>query len=256
MSNSLGLAVNFYKEPNTLPGLLENASRFFDDMLFVSAPPKGAHPDDESIAIIEKWGARIIHTNIDDGFGVVRSLCLHASSTEWVMISDCDERIFPILPIYALHGAGRYPQDINPKLSVGIAHPMFSQRDRIREMLEHECRSADGIRLARRHWMNWSMTQPCQRWDDFPDWQLRLLRNRPYIGYSANVKMHEQCVDSRTGRTPEYATGDAVRGPFIDHFHVPAKLMEPEQRAEDIRIYDALHYSDTHTPVPTCDPAK
>lgn len=240
MNNSLGLAVNFYREPNTLPGLLENASRFFDDMLFISAPPSGAAPDDESIAIIEKWGARIIHSSIDDGFGVIRTKCIHESSTEWVMITDCDERIFPWLPVYALHGAGRYPDDLNPALSVGIAESSFNQKARLREMLEHECRSADSIRLSRRHWMNWSMTQPCQRWDDYPDWQLRLMRNRPYIGYQSMTKMHERAIDTRTGVDPIYATGDTIRGPFFDHFHVPAKAMEPEQRAEDIRTYDSL----------------
>lgn len=245
MNNSIGLAVNFYREPNTLPGLLECASRFFDDLLFVSAPPTGAPPDDESIAIIEKWGARIIHTNIDAGFGVVRTTCLHQSSTEWVIISDCDERILPCLPLYACHGTGRYPDDPIPNLSVGIAASCFNQGDRIRHMLEHECREADAIRFCRRHWMNWGMTRPCQDWNVYPDWQLRCLRNRPFIGYESGTRMHERCRDFRTGKDPIYATGDVSRGPFFEHFHVPAKAMEPEQRKEDIAIYDAIHEGNT-----------
>lgn len=240
MNNSIGVAVNFYREPNTLPGFLECASRFFDDMLFISAPPAGAPPDDESIAIIEKWGARIIHSTIENGFGVLRTECLHRSSTEWVMICDCDERIFATLPIFAVHGSGRYPEDPVPNLSVGISNPAFSQWNRVREIVEHECREADAVRLSRRHWMDWGMHRPCQDWNVHPDWQLRFLRNRPYIGYDSKVRMHEQCIDSRTGMTPIYATGDTTRGPFFDHFHVPAKGMEPEQRKEDIAIYDRL----------------
>lgn len=250
MSDSLGLAVNFYREPNTLHGLLECASRFFDDLLFVSAPPSGAAPDEESISIIEKWGARIIHTNIDAGFGVVRSICLHESSTEWVMITDCDERFFPTIPVFAIHGTGQYPQDPIPNLSVGIRNPAFAQGDRLRKMIENECLQADAVRLSRRHWMDWKMSRPCEDWTKRFDWQLRVLRNRSYIGYDPSILMHERCVDSRTGRDPTYATGDTDTGPFIDHFHVPAKMMEPEQRAEDIRIYDALHKSDAHTPIP------
>lgn len=243
MNNSIGVAVNFYREPNTLPGFLENASRFFDDMLFVSAPPAGAPPDDESIAILERWGAKIVFSTIENGFGAVRTECLHRSSTEWVMIMDCDERIFPMLPILACHGIGRYPEDPIPALSVGIAQTAFSQRDRIRDMVEHECKNADAIRLSRRHWMDWGMHRPCQDWSVHPDWQLRFLRNRSYLGYDFKTRMHERCVDSRTGTDPIYATGDAVRGPFFDHFHVPAKAMEPDQRKEDIATYDRLHQS-------------
>lgn len=247
MSDSIGVAVNFYREPNTLPGFLECASRFFDDMLFVSAPPEGAPPDEESISIIQKWGARIIHTTINEGFGVVRTKCLHESSTEWVAILDCDERLFPTVPVYEIHGTGQYPQDLIPNLSVGIKHPAFAQGDRLRKMVENECKEADAIRLSRRHWMNWKMSRPCENWKTRFDWQLRVLRNRPYIGYDPSVRMHERCLDSRTGRDPIYATGDTDFGPFIDHFHVPAKAMELEQRAEDIRIYDAL---DKNEPIP------
>ena len=246
MSDSIGLAVNFYREPNTLPGLLENASRFFDDILMVSAPPVGAPPDDESIAIIEKYGARIIHTNIDAGFGVVRTKCLHESSTEWVLISDGDERFFNTLPLYAISGTGRYPENLVPNLHVGILNPAHAQGDRLRHIVKHECHPETmAVRLCRRHWMDWGMHSPCQDWRQHNDWQLRFLRNRPHIGYRSEVKMHEQCVDLKTGRDPVYATGDITSGPFIDHFHVPAKLMEPDQRREDIAIYDALHSGST-----------
>lgn len=247
MSESIGLAVNFYREPNTLPGLLELSSRFFDDMLFISAPPSGAKPDDESIEILKKWGAKILYSNIDDGFGTLRSLCIHKSSTEWVMIMDCDERFFPNLPVLECHGTGRYPEDHNPDLSVGIAEPSYNQGQLLRDVIKNETKNADAIRTVRRHWMDWGMHRPCQDWNAYPDWQLRIMRNRPYIGYRTDKKMHEAALDTRTNKDPIYATANERRGPFHDHFHVPAKLMEPDQRQEDIRIYDAL---DQNKPLP------
>ncbi len=241
MSDSIGLAFNFYREPNALPGMLENAMRFFDDILAISAPPKGAPPDDETIDIVKKFGIRLIHTNIDEGFGVVRSMCLHSCPTEWVLIGDADERFFNTLPVFAVSGSGRYPEDLVPDLHVGILQAAFAQGERLRNIVKHECKEADAVRMCRRHWMDWGMHRPCQNWYEHNDWQLRFLRNRPYIGFKPEPKMHEHCVDFRTGKAPIYATGNTQSGPFIDHFHCPAKAMEPEQRREDIAIYDALH---------------
>lgn len=222
-----------------LPGWLECASRFFDEIVCVSSPPSAAPPDEESIEICRKWGARVVFDKIDDGFGALRTRCLHALTTEWGVISDCDERIFPVLPVYDLHGTGRYPDQPDPQLSVGIAEPAFNQGDLFRSMVASAA-NVDAIRFIRRHWMNMAMSRPAQRWDDFPDWQLRCLRRRDYIGYSSDVKMHERCRDFRTDTDPSFITSEPKYGVFVDHFHVPAKLMEPTQRGEDVEIYNAL----------------
>lgn len=239
MNESIGVVVNFFQEPNMLPGFFETACRFFDDVVAVSAPPSAAPPDEESIEICRKWGVRVQHETIDHGFGALRTKCLHAPSTEWTMISDADERFFPTLPVYELHGTGRYPDQQEPNLSVGIAESAFNQGDLLRRMVS-SANNEDAIRFIRRHWMNFACSRPAQRWDDYPDWQLRFLRNREYLGYESGVRMHERCRDFRTNQDPTYITSEPRYGPFIDHFHVPAKLMEPEQRKRDIQIYDAL----------------
>lgn len=245
MNESIGLAVNFYNEPNALPGMLEHATKFFDDILFVSAPPRGKKQDEESISIIEKWGCRIVHSTISDGFGVLRTRCIHESSTEWVMLMDCDERFFPVLPIYDCHGTGKYPEDEVPNLSVGIGEPAFNQGDLLRKLIRDNPK-ANAIRTCRRHWFDPGMHKPCQNWTIEHDWQLRIMRNKPYIGYRPERKMHELAVDTRINRDPLHATGDTRHGPFHDHFHLWFKKMEPEQRKEDIEIYDALDKSEKH----------
>lgn len=239
MNNSIGCACNFFQEANMLPGFLESASRFFDDIVMVSAPPSAAPADEESIEICKRWGARVVHTTIDEGFGVLRTRCIRESTTEWVMIMDADERFFPWLPAYELHGTGRYPDQQDPKLSVGIGESAYNQGDMLRRLVS-SANNVDAVRFIRRHWMNFAMTRPAQRWDEHLDWQLRFVRNRGYIGYRSEVRMHERCIDDRTGEDPSFVTSEPRFGPFVDHFHVPAKLMEPDQRKIDIRIYDAL----------------
>lgn len=239
MNESIGCVVNFYDEPNMLPGFFENACRFFDEVIAVHAPPSAAPADEESIEICRKWGVPVKHETIDAGFGALRTKCLHHLSTEWGLISDADERFFRTIPVFEMHGSGRYPDDQMPNLSVGIAEPAFNQGDLLRRMV-HGAANVDAIRFIRRHWMNFAMTVPAQRWDEHPDWQLRFLRNRPYIGFSKDIRMHERCLNFNTGEDPSYITSEPKYGVFIDHFHVPAKAMEPDQRKRDIQIYDAL----------------
>lgn len=239
MSESIGIVCNFFREPNMLPGWLESASRFFDEIVCVSAPPSGAPPDEESIEICRKWGAHVIFDKIDDGFGALRTRCLHALSTEWGMISDADERFLSVLPVYELHGQGRYPDQADPGLSVGIKEPAFNQGDLLRRLVK-DAANVDAVRFIRRHWMTFNFNRPCQRWDDHPDWQLRFLRRRDYIGYASDVRMHERCRDFRVDADPSFVTAEPVYGPFVEHLHVPAKKLEPEQRKQDIEIYDRL----------------
>ena len=40
MNQSVGLVANVYKEQNALPGLLENATKFFDEIVVVSGPSR------------------------------------------------------------------------------------------------------------------------------------------------------------------------------------------------------------------------
>lgn len=248
MGDSIGIALNVYNEHNALPGALEHASRFFDDILVIHAGPGGAYSNDGTIEILEQWGVRTIFDKIDDGFGTLRTKLIRNSATEWVWISDADERFFRYIPAYSVHGTGQYPQDPVPNLQVGICEPVYDQGALLRHKINVECKEADALRTVRRHWMNINMSRPCQDWYKCEDWQLRCVRNSDYIRYVSEVKMHERIEDKRTGRDPRYGTSNVKTGPFTDHFHVPFKLMEPDQRQHDIRIYNALHHG---TAIPT-----
>jgi glycosyltransferase involved in cell wall biosynthesis len=242
MSNTIGLAMNVYMEHNALPGALESASRFYDDIWVIHAGPGGKYSTDGTIEILEQYGVRIIFDKIDDGFGVLRTKLLRAASTEWTMIMDADERFFPWIPEFACSGTGSYPAQEHPDLHRGLNDGCFNQGDLLRSKLANECKEADALRLSRRHWFDLGMHRPCQNWTITEDWQLRILRNKPYVYYDHTVKMHERCLDKRTGRDPVYGTGNTRKGPFFDHFHCFFKPMEKDQRQSDIKIYDWLDH--------------
>lgn len=246
--SSIGLACNFYQEVNALPGLLENASQFFDDIVLTWCGPKCEDPaDDPSVAIAEKWGVRLLFDNIDDGYGAVRTRLIRNSTTEWVMIMDADERFLPLSPVYLCEGEERYPDVKHPNLKVSIKSVQpgmevaYNQGALLRQMIHTAPEDIMGIRTGRRHWFDFSFKNPCQNWFTYPDYQLRLVRNRDWIEYKSDVKMHEQIIDTRTNTTPVFLAHDNEMGPFHDHFHCFFKSQEKEQRARDIQIYDALH---------------
>lgn len=164
MSNSIGLAMNVFEEANSLPGALESASKFYDDIWCIHAGPGGKRSTDGTIEILEKWGIRTIFDRIDDGFGVIRTKLVRAASTEWTMIMDSDERFLRYTPAYSVRGSGQYPQDPVPDLHVGICESVFDQGQLLRDKLKNECKEADAFRMVRRHWMTINMSRPAQDW--------------------------------------------------------------------------------------------
>jgi glycosyltransferase involved in cell wall biosynthesis len=245
---SLGIACNFYREPFALPGFLEMAtSGFFDDVVMISSPPSDAPPDDESVALVEKAGVRLVHTKIDAGYGVVRTRCIRESQADWVLIMDADERFHPIAPAIHCEGTEGYPQVKNPNLSVHRTGEI-SQGAVLKDALS-KVTKVDAFRMSRRHWFNapGEFTKPCQNWHLIADWQLRLVRNSPYIFYDPAVRMHEKILDSRTWGEPSWITGDERNGPFLDHYHFWAKEADPEGRKLAVETYEKLDKAGTAT---------
>lgn len=244
MSVSIGMVCHFWEEANALPGLIETAGQFFDELLFVSTPPKGAPPDDESVAIIQKHGCRLLFDTIDDGFGAVRTRALHSLTTEWGMIMDADERFYPTHRVLHCHGTDKYPETKTPNLTIEIHDPLYNHGKALRDMISIS--NYDCIRASRRHWFDFSWKKPCQNWHQIPDWQARILRNKPNIGFQSDVKMHEKVRDFNTGGEPAMWRGDSTsRGIFFDHFHCYFKPMEPENNKSDMAIYQALDMNST-----------
>jgi len=242
---SVSAVANVYNDALALAGWLESASQWADELVIVHAGPNGKLSTDGTMELLERWGIKPVMSRIDDGFGVVRTQCIRECKTDWVVILDADERIYPVVPIITCEGTESYPNVPKPNLTVHRHDPdTFNQLSLLRTLMSHDCMS---VRASRRHWFDYSWKRPCQNWCDIPDWQLRIVKNSPHICYASDTRMHERCVDTSTGECPRYATerqGDP-RGIYIDHFHCFWKAQEPDQRREDLDIYEALDKGST-----------
>lgn len=240
---SITCACNFYREPNALPSFLKMATAgFFDDVVMIHAPPEGAPPDDESVELVKAAGVRLVHTTINAGFGVVRTRCIRESKADWVMIMDCDEMLPLVAPVMRCEGEERYPHHKNPNLKVIIDEPEFNYGERLKHILAHEVANVDAVCLTRRHWFDapGGFTRPCENFSTIHDWQLRLVRNSPFIFYDPKFKMHEKILDSRTWNEPRFLRCSQPHDPWFSHHHCHWKPQEAEQNAEDAKIYEML----------------
>src|SRR6185295_7087442 len=113
MPVSLGVVANVYNEINALPGWLESASQWADEIAVYHAGPGGADSTDGTIELLEKWRIPIHRGKIDDGFGVVRTAAIRASKCDYVCILDADERLFPFLPVLTCEGESTPPDVVN-----------------------------------------------------------------------------------------------------------------------------------------------
>lgn len=253
MNPSIGVACSMRDEENALPGFLEMASQFFDEILIVDASMDMTPSSDQSRDILRKWGLPVPPIwNLSAGFGSIRSQLVHTCPTDWVCVFDLDERINVTMPVYKCEGTDRYPAQTNPNLKVSVVQSCYNQKELlVQKIQEAERRGIRTVRFQRRHWCTADYTKPAENWNLIKDYQLRCIKARSDIGYSELPRMHERCIDRRTGQSPEYIEDDPMMGPIIEHRHLWFKAMEPEQRAADIKVYDALHHSDTHTPIPT-----
>lgn len=272
---TLGLVCNFYNEVNALPGFLEAHAPYFDHISMYQSGPNGVESDDGSIEVIDKWKFPIHRGKIDDGFGIVRTAAIRSSPCDWVMLLDADERFFHKTQVLTCSGestprdvvdavlydygnpnfAKDGPQVVQPydaaidftacpsnfenlkllgaKLSVSFGE-VYNQGAWLRQMLADNP-ALDAIKVIRRHWHDFTMQRPTQNWHTDPDFQMRLVRNKPSIYFARDTRMHEKVVGAECVHEP-----NMTHGPFFDHFHCWFKPMEATQRGHDIAIYSAI----------------
>lgn len=239
----IGVVCHFHAERHALRPFIEAAEKMFDEIVLVSSPMDGTPADPETIAIAEASDHRLIHDTLSQGFGALRTRCIGYSSCDWVMIADADEVLWPSAPDMHCSGREKFPQTLTPNLKVGRSSGETNQYGALRGL----CAKADNdgalaICLSRRHWMGapgeWD--RPAQNWiHDDPDWQLRLVKNTPFLCYDPEVRMHERLLFTPTWNEPRFirVTDGSL---FIDHYSHYYRAMEPEQNKEDIATYETL----------------
>lgn len=248
---SIGCAATFREEHNALPGFLESASHFFDNVFLADCSMDMTPSADGSLDIIRKWGLPDPPLwSLADGFGAVRSQLVHSSPTDWTVVMDIDERMSVAMPEMWCEGNDRYPAVEHPKLNV-VRKGVFDHFSfLVSKIMEAESKGVKTVRFSRRHWFEPNFKKPCENWTIIRDFQLRCIKGRSGVGFTTIPRMHERLYDFSLKKEPTYIEDDPRFGPFLDHYHCWYKPMEPEQRKADIAAYDALHKSDTHTPIP------
>ena len=245
---SLGVVANVYNEAFALPGWLEMACSFFDDVRIYHSGPRGKCSDDGTIELLEHWRIPYSVGNMDEGFGVVRTKAIRSSPCEYVMLMDADERFWPMDPVFRCIGESRplpvaeqvlqeydtptpgatpwnweNAKNIPVHLRVEKAVCPANQGAKLRSIVDLH---PDAIVLSRRHWIDFQF-HPSQNWHTDPDVQTKIVRNDPSIYWQS--KMHETLIGAKDVRH----NFDL----FVEHFHIPFKSMNPKQRAIDIETY-------------------
>ena len=191
-------------------------------------------------------GATVVFDDIQKGFGVVRSRLIHDCGCSWAFLADADERFFPKLPVMHCEGVEHYPEVENPNLSSFKRDEVLDQGAKLRRLIADPANMA--IRTSRRHWFDFAMRKPTQNWLRIPDYQLRIVRNHPEIGYKSDVRMHERLVDNRTGEDPVHATNDPYEGLFHDHFHMHFRRTQPGKKQANELNYGRLERGEAMLP--------
>lgn len=258
MTLTLGLVANVYCEVNALPGWLECHLPHFDDVRVTHAGPQGIRSNDGTIELLEKWRVHVDYDSIDDGFGALRTRTVRRSPCDYVVLLDADERLCALHRVMVCTGRSTPPSEVDEilatydfrdlkamhsnwenvgRLGNGLrvdAGEVYDHIGRLRAALE--AYHPDAVMVPRRHWHDFSWRRPTQNWHEVPDWQMRIVRNDPSVYYDPAVRVHEHLCGAK-----DVFRADPTRGPFFDHFHFAFKRMEPEQRAHDVRVYDAVH---------------
>lgn len=236
--SSIALACNVYNDAAALRGLLESGARYFDNIFIVHSGPGGAHSNDGTIELCEKFGCTLVFDDMNKGFGVIRSRLIHDCGCEWAFILDADERFYPQMNVLVCEGEEEYPKVQKPSLTVKVKKDVIDQGAHVKNLISNPDIMA--LRSTRRHWFDFTMRKPTQNWLRNRDHQLRIVRNLPEIAYVRETVMHERLTDKRTGKDPRFTPQDDMGGPFHDHFHMAYRTAYPGHKERNEENYARL----------------
>jgi len=236
--SSIAMSCNVYNDALALRGMLEMSATFFDELFVVHSGPNGAYSTDGTIELCEQFNVKLVFDEINKGFGHIRSRLIHEHGCEWAMILDADERFYPATHKMICHGDTVW--DINemwksPGLSVE-KQEFYNAGGYLKDVIGKTMGLA--ILTSRRHWLDFSFTNPTQNWLIIPDFQLRIVRNSEFLEYDRKVLMHERLIDTRTGVNPEMVFADQYL--FHDHFHPFFRKINPGHKEFNELNYRSL----------------
>lgn len=239
---SIAACINFYNDAAALRGALESAAPFFDNIFTINSGPGAARSTDGSIELCEQFGATVVFDDIQRGFGAIRSRLIHDCGCTWAFIMDADERFHPKMPVMHCEGVEAYPQVEKPNLSTFKRADVHDQGSILRSIMAQPHIKA--IRTSRRHWFDFTLNRPTQNWLRIPDYQLRIVKNLPEVGYQTDRVMHERLLDSSTGADPVFCDS----GLSHDHYHCHYRRTQPGKKEANEKNYLRLERGEAMIP--------
>jgi hypothetical protein len=239
---SIACCINFYNDVTALRGALESAAPFFDHIFTINSGPGGARSNDGSIELVEQFGGTVVFDDIQRGFGVIRSRLIHDCGCTWAFIMDADERFHAKMPEMHCEGVEKYPDAATPNLSTFKLPAIHDQGAILRQAISRP--EVKAVRTSRRHWFDFSLNKPCQNWLTNPDWQLRIVKNLPEVGYQKDRVMHEQLRDSTTGQDPMFVSPKL----YHDHYHMFYRRTQPGKKEGNEQNYSRLERGEKMLP--------
>ncbi|MBT2287733.1 glycosyltransferase [Paenibacillus albidus] len=165
-SPSISLCMIVKDEAEVLPECLSSVVRIVDEMIIVDTGST-----DNTVAIAESFGARVIRMPWPDSFALARNRGLEEAAGDWILWLDADEQMDV-----------RQGADLKRVLT----------RDIIRE------ERIEGIQFQFRNYLDDGLVEKVAK--------VRLIRNRPEHRFEGSI--HEYILPSVQRRDPDYRLGE------------------------------------------------
>ena len=85
---SVALCMIVRNEAQCLPACLQSVAGDVDDLIVVDTGSV-----DETVSVVERFGARVIRHAWTDDFAAARNVSLAHAQTDWIFVLDADERL-------------------------------------------------------------------------------------------------------------------------------------------------------------------
>jgi len=141
----LTLVIIAKNEEDSIEGCIQSVSEFVSEIVVLDTGST-----DNTVAVAEKKGARVYSSGFSN-FSKLRTLCAHSAKQPAVLMLDCDERLIDaerLAPYVKAIFEGEY----------------------------------EAVALPRARWLDWDRTEQVEP-DAGCDWQVRLFKNDPWIGF-------------------------------------------------------------------------
>ena len=198
---SIGLAMTTLNEESLVPAAIAQFYSVVEDIVVVDGGSK-----DGTLEWCERLGARIIEHPFEDDFSAQKNRAIAALDTDWVYLTDPDERLEPTI------------LEILPLLVTEPGQELLARTRIICESAEF----FDCFGIARRNYIDGVVTET------YPDYQYRLFKN--YCRYEKPV--HEEIINFEKRTEVDFERDSFEEPSRFNILHYKSQKKQDKQNAQ------------------------